>query len=146
MREQVELEFLIGYDREATQRNNAEAFEKNVIQLACRLCGGCAVVQTEGYFMSDGAQHKRTFVGRLEKEHTLHIKLSCELDKEAQVYDTLRACISAWTDLYGITAEWVHVQRRTFTGLHFNTGEQVSNMSRATYRDIVSPGTRFAHA
>ena len=146
MREQVELTFLIGYDREATPHAKLVAFEKNVIQLACKLCGGCAVVLTEGYWMSDGAERKRTYNGRLAKEHTLHIKLSCELDKEAQVYETTRAFISAWADLYGIDTEWVHVQRRTFTGLHFNTKEQVSNMSRATYRAIVSPGTRFAHA
>lgn len=145
MREQVELVFLIGYDRGATPTTKVEAFEKNVIQLACKLCGGCAVVQTEGYWMSDGAQHKQTFGGRLEKGHTLHIKLSCELDKEARVYETMRDFISAWADLYGIETEWVHVQRSTFTGLHFNTREQVSNMSRTTYRDIVSPGTRLAH-
>lgn len=146
MREQVELVFLIGYDREATPSTKVEAFEKNVIQLACMLCGGCAVVQTEGYWMSDGAQRKQTFNGRLAKEHTLHIKLSCELDKEAQVYETMRAYISAWAKLFGVESDWVHVQRRTFTGLHFNTREQVSKMSRSTYRDIVSPGTRFAHA
>ena len=145
MREQVELTFLVGYDREALPLAKVEAFEKNVIQLACKLCGGCAVVPTEGYGMSDGAQHKQTFGGRLEKEHTLHIKLSCELDKEARVYDTMRAFISAWADLYGIETEWVHVQRSTFTGLHFSTKEQVSKMSRTTYRDIVSPGTRLAH-
>lgn len=146
MREQVELTFLIGYDREATPHANLVAFETNVIQLACKLCGGCAVVPTEGYWMSDGAQHKQTFGGLLEKEHTLHIKLSCELDKEARVYETMRAFISAWADLYGIETEWVHVQRSTFTGLHFSTKAQVSKMDRATYRDIVSPGTRFAHA
>ena len=145
MREQVELTFLVGYDREALPLAKVEAFEKNVIQLACKLCGGCAVVPTEGYWMSDGAQHKQTFGGRLEKEHMLHIKLSCELDKEARVYDTMRAFISAWADLYGIETEWVHVQRSTFTGLHFSTKEQVSKMSRTTYRDIVSPGTRLAH-
>ena len=146
MREQVELAFLIGYDREATQHSKVVAFEKDVIELACKLCGGCAVVPTEGYWMQDGAQHKQTFGGRLEKEHTLHIKLSCELDKETRVYETMRAFISAWADLLGIKTDWVHVQRTTFTGLHFSTKEQVSKMDRATYRDIVSPGTRFAHA
>lgn len=146
MREQVELTFLIGYDREATSPAKLVTFETNVIQLACKLCGGCAVVPTEGYWMSDGAQHKQTFDGRLEKEHTLHIKLSCELDKEARVYETMRAFISAWADLYEVETEWVHVQRSTFTGLHFSTKEQVSKMGRVTYRDIVSPGTRFAHA
>lgn len=145
-REQVELTFLIGYDREATPIAKVKAFETNVIQLACKLCGGCAVVPTEGYWMSDGAQHKQTFGGRLEKEHTLHIKLSCELDKEARVYETMRAFISAWADLYGIETEWVHVQRSTFTGLHFSTKEQVSKMGRVAYRDMVSPGTRFAPA
>lgn len=117
-----------------------------MIELACKLCGGCAVVPTEGYWMSDGAQHKQTFGGRLEKEHTLHIKLSCELEKEARVYDTMRYFISAWSDYLKIGAEWVHVQRSTFTGLHFNTKDDVSKMSRVAYRDIVSPGTRFAHA
>lgn len=146
MREQVELTFLIGYDREATPHAKLVAFETNVIQLACKLCGGCAVVPTEGYWMSDGAQHKQTFGGRLEKEHTLHIKLSCELDKEASVYETMRAFISAWADFFGVETEWVHVQRSTFTGLHFSTKDQVSKMGRVTYRDIVSPGTRFAHA
>ena len=145
MREQVELSFLIGYDREATPNANVKAFETNVIQLACKLCGGCAVILTEGYWMSDGAKRKQTFNGRLDKEYNLHIKMSSELDKEAKVYEMMRACISAWTVLYGVKAEWVHVQRRTFIGLHFNTREQVSNMSRAEYRDIVSPGTRFAH-
>lgn len=146
MRAQVELTFLIGYDREATPHAKLVAFETNVIQLACKLCGGCAVVATDGYWMSDGAQRKQTYNGQLAKEHTLHIKLSCELDKEVQVYETMRAYISAWVVLYGVESEWVHVQRTRFTGLHFNTREQVSKMSRATYRDIVSPGTRFAHA
>ena len=145
MREQVELAFLIGYDREATPQAKVKAFETNVIQLACKLCGGCSVVPTVGYWMSDGAQHKQTFGGQLEKVHTLHIKLSCELDKEARVYETMRAFISAWADLYGVEADWVHVQRSTFTGLHFSTKEQVSKMGRVTYRDIVSPGTRLAH-
>ena len=146
MREQVELTFLLGYDREATPHAKVKGFETNVIQLACKLCGGCSVVLTEGYWMSDGAERKQTFGGRLEKGHTLHIKLSCELDKEVRVYETMRSHISAWADLFGISADWVHVKRSAFTGLHFSTKEQVSKMSRVTYRDIVSPGTRFAHA
>ena len=146
MREQVELTFLLGYDREATPHAKVKAFETNVIQLACKLCGGCAVVQTQGYWMSDGVGRKQTYNGRLANEHTLHIKLTCELHKEAHVYETMRAFISAWADLYGVDTEWVHVQRSTITGQHFNTKEQVSKMSRATYRDIVSPGTRFAHS
>lgn len=76
MREQTELTFLIGYDRAASP--NAENFERRVIELACKLCGGCAVVPATGYWMSDGAEHKQTFGGRLEQEHTFQIKLTCE--------------------------------------------------------------------
>lgn len=145
MREQVELTFLIGYDLNSMSHDVREAFEKDVIQMACKLCGGCAVVGTDGYWMSDGAQHKHTFAGKLEKEHTLHIKLSCELDKEARVYETMRDFISASADYYEIETDWVHVQRSTFTGLHFSTKKQVKKMDHAVYRDIVSPGTRYAH-
>ena len=60
MREQVELTFLIGYDREATPYAMAPAFERDVIQRACELCGGCTVVRSDGYWMSDAAQHKQT--------------------------------------------------------------------------------------
>lgn len=144
MREQVELTFLIGYDRGATASINLKAFETNVIQLACKLCGGCAVIPTEGYWMSDGAQHKETFGGWLQKEHTLHIKLSCELDKETRVYETMRVSIAAWAKLFGVETDWVHVQRSTFTGLHFSAKEQVEQMGRVAYVDLVS-GTRFAH-
>lgn len=143
MRSQVELTFLIGYDR--TVSNKTTAFEQRVIELACKLCGGCAVIPTEGYWMSDGASHAQTFSGKLECEDTLHIKLSCELDKEKRVYETMRHYISAWADLFGIDTTWVHVQRTTFEGMHFSTKDTVAGMSRATYRDIVSPGTRFAH-
>jgi len=142
MREQVELTFLIGYDRKA---ENAERFRNRVIELACKLCGGCAVIPTEGYWMSDGASHAETFRGKLEREDTLHIKLSCELAKETRVYETMRNYISAGADLFGIDTTWVHVQRTTFTGMHFSTKDTMAGMSRATYRDIVSPGTRFAH-
>lgn len=145
MREQVELTFLIGYDHEETTYAARVEFENGVIEMACKLCGGCAVVGTDGYWMSDGAQHKHTFAGKLEKEHTLHIKLSCELDKEARVYETMRDFISAYADYYEIGADWVHVQRSTFTGLHFSTKKEVENMDRSIYRDIVSPGTRRAH-
>jgi len=142
MREQVELTFLIGYDRKA---ENAEHFRNRVIELACKLCGGCAVIPTEGYWRSDGASHAETFRGKLEREDTLHIKLSCELAKETRVYETMRNYISAWADLFGIDTTWVHVQRTAFTGMHFSTKDTMAGMSRATYRDIVSPGTRFAH-
>lgn len=145
MREQVELTFLIGYDRGNTPYAMATAFEREVIQRACELCGGCTVVYTDGYWMSDGAQHKQTFGGRLEKEHTLHIKLSCELDKEARVFETMRDFISAHIKLFNIEADWVHAKRTPFTGLHFSAKEQTAKMSVVTYRDIVSPGTRLAH-
>ena len=145
MREQVELSFLIGYDRDATPYAMTVAFEREVIRRACELCGGCAVVPTEGYWMSDGAQHKQTFGGRLAKEHTLHIKLSCELDKEEHVFETMRDFISAHIKLFRIEADWVHVQRTPFTGLHFSAKEQTAKMSVVTYRDIVSPGTHLAH-
>lgn len=145
MREQIELTFLIGYDREATPYANVKAFERDVIQLACKLCGGCSVIPTEGYWMSDGAQHKQNFEGRLVKEHSLHIKLSCELDKEAYVFETMRDFISAHIKLFKIEADWVHAQRTPFTGLHFSAKEQTAKMSVVTYRDIVSPGTRLAH-
>lgn len=144
MREQVELTFLIGFDRDAS--NKATAFEQRVIELACKLCGGCAVIPTNGYWMSDGASHADVFRGKLEREDTLHIKLSCELAKETTVYETMRHYISAWSDLFGIDTTWVHVQRTTFTGMHFSTKDTLARMSRATYRDIVSPGTRWAHA
>ena len=146
MREQVELTFLIGYNRDAVPHAKLKGFETNVIQLACKLCGGCAVIPTDGYWMSDGASHAETFLGKLEREHTLHIKLSCELAKETLVYETMRHYISAWADLFGIDTTWVHVQRTTFTGMHFSTKDTMAGMSRATYRDIVSPGTRFARA
>jgi DNA-binding SARP family transcriptional activator len=145
MREQIELTFLIGYDREATLYANVKAFERDVIELACKLCGGCTVVKSEGYWMSDGAQHKQTFGGRLEKEHTLHIKLSCELEKEIHVFETMRDFISAHIKLFKIEADWVHVQRMRFTGLHFSAKEQTAKMSVGKYRDIVSPGTNLAH-
>lgn len=144
MREQVELTFLIGYDRDAS--NKTTAFEQRVIELASKLCGGCAVIQTTGYWMSDGASHAGVFRGKLEQEDTLHIKLSCELAKEKTVYETMRHYISAWADLFGIDTTWVHVQRTPFTRMHFNTKETMDGMNRATYRDIVSPGTRWAHA
>ena len=144
MREQVELTFLIGFDRSAS--NKVTKFENSVIELACKLCGGCAVILTDGYWTGDGASHAETFRGTMEREDTLHIKLSCELDKENRVYEIMRHCISAWADLFEIDTTWVHVQRTTFTGLHFSTKDTVAQTSRATYRDIVSPGTRFAHA
>ena len=145
MRPQVELTFLIGYDSENTPYAQSLAFEREVIQRACELCGGCAVVPTEGYWMSDGAQHKQTFGGRLVKEYTLHIKLSCELDKEGHVFETMRDFISAHIRLFWIKADWVHVQRTPFTGLHFSAKEQVAGMPIGKYRDIVSPGTNLAH-
>ena len=143
MRDQVELTFLIGYDRSA--KHIAE-YEKRVVELACKLCGGCAVIPTVGYWMSDGASHAQTFSGKLEQEHTLHLKLSCELDKEDRVYETMRHYISAWADLFKVDTTWVHVQRVEFEGMHFSTKDTMARMSRATYRDIVSPGTRWAHA
>ncbi|WFG40860.1 hypothetical protein ParaKuw1_00027 [Paracoccus phage ParKuw1] len=142
MREQTELTFLIGYDRAASP--NAENFERRVIELACKLCGGCAVVPATGYWMSDGAEHKQTFGGRLEQEHTFQIKLTCENEKLARVYDTMRLSISAWADLFGIDTDWVHVQRVAILGMHFSTKDTQASMSRVTYRDIVSPGTRGA--
>ena len=119
MREQVELTFLIGFDRSASTAS--EEFEKRVIELACAMCGGCSVIPTNGYWMSDGASHAETFFGTLEKEDTLHIKLSCELDKEGRVYRVMRYYISAWAKLFGIDTNWVHVQRTAFTGMHFST-------------------------
>lgn len=145
MREQVELAFLIGYDREAAPDYMTGAFERVVIHRACELCGGCTVVKSDGYWMSDGAQRKQTFGGQLVKEYTLHIKLSCELDKESYVFETMRDFISAHIKLFRIEADWVHVQRTPFTGLHFSAKEQTAKMSVVKYRDIVSPGTRFAH-
>lgn len=50
MREQVELTFLIGYDLNANK--HIHAYKQRVIELACKLCGGCAVILTEGYWMS----------------------------------------------------------------------------------------------
>jgi hypothetical protein len=137
MREQVELTFLIGYDRDAS--NSTKEFEQRVIELACKLCGGCAVIPTNGYWMSDGASHARNFSGKMSQEHTLHLKLSCELDKEGEVYSAMRHYISAWSYLFGIDTTWVHVQRTLFTGLHFSTEETRAGIGLAR-RDIVSPG------
>ena len=145
MREQVELKFLIGYDREAALYSMTAAFEREVIQRACELCGGCTVVRSDGYWMSDGAQRQQTFCGRLKKEHTLHIELSCELDKEAHVFETMREFISAHIKLFRIEADWVHAKRTPYTGLHFSAKEQTAQMSVGKFRDIVSPGTNLAH-
>lgn len=137
MREQVELTFLIGYDLNANKHIRQSFYKQRVIELACKLCGGCAVIPTEGYWMSDGASHAETFSGRLEHEDTLHIKLSCELDKEKRVYETMRYFISEWAALFDIDTEWVHVQRSTFKGMHFSTKDTLDRGSRATYPDIV---------
>ena len=144
MREQVELTFLIGYDLNSD--GNVLAFEQAVIEAACKLCGGCAVIPTTGYWMSDGASHQQTFSGRLQEEHTLHIKLSCELDKEQRVYKTMKAVIAAQADWHKVDTDWVHVQRSTFTGMHFSAKKEQGSMSLAVYRDIISPGTRYARA
>ena len=144
MREQVELTFIIGYNKQNHPQTHTE-FKRKVIEAACRLCGGCTVVKSDGYWAADGAMHKQEFGGKVEQEYCLHIKLSCELAKEARVHRDMTRSIAAFAVLYGIDTEWVHVQRSCFTGLHFNVKDVYHCMSRTDYRDIVSPGTRYAH-
>lgn len=117
MRTQTELTFLIGFNELSTR---AESFERSIVIAACRLCGGCASVFTDGYWLDDGADHKEYFEGTLQKETCLHIKLSCENDKVNRVYEEMKAAIILAAHEHDIDTDWVHVQRSPFLGMHFS--------------------------
>lgn len=138
MRNQTELKFFIGYP----EKN--ETFDKCVIELASKLCGGCFIAQGNGYWMEDGAEHKTLFTGSLASEYCLCVVLSCEDHKVADVLLSMKLGIAAHAGHMQIETDWVHVQKTAFEGLHFSVQETYNAMPRNVVRDFVSPGTRGA--
>ena len=138
MRNQTELKFFIGYP----EKN--ETFDNLVIELACKLCGGCFIPHGIGYWMADGADHKTVFTGSLESEYCLCIVLSCEDHKVADVLRSMKLGIAAHAGHMQIETDWVHVQKTSMVGAHFSARDTYKAMSRAVVRDFISPGTRGA--
>lgn len=138
MRRQVELTFLIGYPSFNSK------FEKDVINAVCKLCGGCTVLRSSGYWTEDGTDHKDRFEGDVVKEHAFNLSVTCEDHKVDRVYVEMKQTIAALVLYHNIETNWVHVKRIDVLGMHFDV--QREKVSAAQVRDIVSPGTRFAHA
>lgn len=149
MRPQTELRFIVGHDNVCgTAFKRAIEFQKAVAAAISTICGGCMVQHADGYWRDDGAEHKETFVGDLYREATTVFIVTCERDKVERTYRAIQQAIAVWADWYNLDAEWVQVQRTDIMGMHFQISKQpaLTANGRIAYRDMVSPGTRGAHA
>ena len=142
MREQVELTFKIGFPL-STDMKSTMAFERKIVADASLICGGCETAFSSGWWAEDGASHAVRFTGEVKKETTLTLTVSCEIKKTDVAYSYIKKSIVVYANYYGIKTNWVHVKRVPFTGMHFSVED--TNLSASEIRDIMSPGTRFAH-
>ena len=144
MREQIELTFKIGFPSQMLGTARIERFEEQVADAASLICGGCETAFSTGWWKEDGASHAERFTGKLEAEATLTIKVSCEIAKSQEAYRHIKNAIIVYARDGGVKTNWVHVQRVPFIGMHFSVED--AYLSAVEVRDVVSPGTRFAHS
>lgn len=114
MRKQVKFTFQIGYAEPHHE------FEKDIINAASALCGGCTTSHKSGWWTTDGATHAATFSGTVEGEHCFELELTCELAKAELVYDAMTYGIAAAAQYWAIDTNWVHVTEVEMTGRHFS--------------------------
>lgn len=142
MREQIKLTFTVGI--ELTAHISADRLAYAIAKAASRLCGGCTIRQDRGFWKEDGAVRKDTFDGELKEETAIVLELTCEPEKADAVYAQMSEYLKETSQGMGEAFSWVHVIQETVVGRHFDATAPA--MSRSQYRDLVSPGTRFAHA
>lgn len=114
MRQQTELTFIIGSEKLDNE------YKKEVIALASKLCGGCTVVNSTGYWTDDVTPYSDIFYGKLETEDCLTIKLTTENAKLDFVYNEMQKGIAIITKRHQQNVQWVHVQETAINGRHFN--------------------------
>lgn len=142
MRDQVKLTFTVGL--ETSVPICPDRLSVSFADDASRLCGGCTIRKDRGFWKADGAEKKDTFDGDLIEETAIVIELTCEVHKVDAVYTKMREYLKASSQGLNNAFTWVHVIREDVVGMHFDATEPM--LSRAQYRDAVSPGTRLAHA
>lgn len=123
MRDQIELKFFIGY-----AGTRQAAFKAACIEAATHLCGGCFVADGTGYWREGADRRAARFHGKLQSEHSLCLKLTTELAREAEVLKAMRLAITAAVVDCGLRGaiRWVHVQRQPIIGLHFSVEDELA--------------------
>jgi hypothetical protein len=119
MREQIEYVISIGAEDTFLNR---QKFHNAIPELAgCLsvLCGGCTIINGTGYWAEDGATHKTTFTGHIHKELSYVIKLSCELHKADDVYNSIKISVQSMKEAHNLNIQWIHCQEFKFIGKHF---------------------------
>ena len=128
MRKQVELTFVIGFDKKETVYQ-IEKYIKHVVSAGTTLCGGCTTSFADGYWRTDGAEKQKYFHGNQQQETAFILNLTCELEKEQHVYQYMKKRIKSVTTLLGVDVDWVHVKRTEFVGMHFSVKEMDKEQS-----------------
>ena len=145
MRKQVELTFVIGFDKN-TRYDQISRYTKHVVSASTTLCGGCTTSFADGYWRTDGAEKQNYFYGNQQQETAFILNLTCELEKEQHVYEYMKNRIKSVTTLLGVDIDWVHVKRTEFVGMHFSVKEMETKQSdeqdnRELFRKLIAMGS-----
>lgn len=126
-KQQMKLVFQIGYDRNENAMFNG--FERQIIKAASMVSGGCTTRTNDGWWMSDGAEHKAEFTGKLQRETCFELELTCEMHKAEDAYHSMVYEIAVAADTYGVNTDWVHVTETPMTGRHFSVKETLASIT-----------------
>lgn len=116
-RMQKQIELIIGSE-------NITDFEREIfLKEISKLCGGCTLIKSEGYWIEEaGEQRLETYDNsKLEKEQTIHIKLTTELNKFDRVYKGIKEILQDMKTIEGgllPDVTWVHCCVSDIVGLH----------------------------
>lgn len=145
MRKQVELTFVIGFDKK-TKPDQMSRYIKHVVSASTTLCGGCTASFADGYWRTDGAKKQSCFYGEQKQETAFILNLTCELEKEQRVYEYMKKRIKSVTSFVDVDVDWVHVKRTEFVGMHFSVKEMNAKQSdeqdnRELFRKLIAMGS-----
>lgn len=140
----VEVTHIIGAD----DGNNPVAYEMflyEVIEAACMYAGGCTFQGGRGFWNNRGHLDLDLYLDENEEEPAVIIKTVVSTANGVGYMRKMEEAIASYAKYHGVPIEWVHCQTSMVNTAHFNVNEVLERMNRQQYRDIVSPGTRWAH-
>jgi len=139
----LELTFIMGVPLGSAYSN----FIRDIADGISEYTGGCTVCGGLRYWKPDACETKRTYTAETQEEQSLSIVLTVNEVERNRIIGRMRSLIVHYKNVYNVPVDLVHVQEVQITRTtHFSVKQEMSKMNASQVRDIISPGTRHAHA
>lgn len=100
----------------------SNVYKQAFIEAISESCGGCTVINSDGYWSEEAGEGRKDSYSTANKEHNLHVQLTVEPEKFARTYAEIQGYCLDLQEVYP-DIKWVHVTVKEIIGLHFNVQE-----------------------